>query len=90
MKTVINIKTDKDVKEQAQKIAKELGVPLSTVVNASLKQFVRSREIYFSLAPEMSANLEAALGVAEKDIAAKKNLSSSFRSAEEAIKYLHS
>jgi len=37
MKTLINIKTDRDVKISAQKLAKELGLSLSAVVNAYLK-----------------------------------------------------
>lgn len=48
MKTILNIKTDKDLKEEAKAVAQELGVPLSTVVNAFLKQFVRDREVVFS------------------------------------------
>ncbi|PJC22071.1 MAG: type II toxin-antitoxin system antitoxin, RelB/DinJ family, partial [Candidatus Yonathbacteria bacterium CG_4_9_14_0_2_um_filter_43_16] len=41
MKTaMINIKTDKAVKEEAQKLAAELGFSLSALVTASLKQFV--------------------------------------------------
>jgi addiction module RelB/DinJ family antitoxin len=46
--TILNIKTDKKLKAKAQKVAGELGVPLSTVMNAFLKQFVRDREITFS------------------------------------------
>jgi addiction module RelB/DinJ family antitoxin len=46
--TILNIKTDKKLKADAQKIAGELGVPLSTVMNAFLKQFVRDKEITFS------------------------------------------
>ncbi len=90
MKTVINIKTDKDIKEKAQKIAKELGMPLSTVVNASLKQFVRNKEVYFSLASEITTGLESILSRADKDIVSKTNISPAFRTAEDAIKYLHS
>ena len=51
MKTVLTVKTDVDVKRDAQKLAKEMGVPLSTIVNAQLKQFVRDRRL------EMSAPL---------------------------------
>ena len=40
-KTVLNVKTDKDVKEKAQHVAKELGLPLSTVVNAFLKAYLK-------------------------------------------------
>ncbi len=48
MHTILNIKTDKKLKADAQKVAGELGVPLSTVMNAFLKQFVRDKEITFS------------------------------------------
>lgn len=46
--TILNIKTDKKLKAQAKEVATELGVPLSTVVNAFLKQFVRDKEVTFS------------------------------------------
>lgn len=46
--TILNIKTDKKLKADAQKVASELGVPLSTVMNAFLKQFVRDKEVTFS------------------------------------------
>ena len=48
-KTLISIKVDKEVKEKAQEIARELGFSLSAIVNAYLKQFIRTREVYFSL-----------------------------------------
>ncbi|MBI4118716.1 MAG: type II toxin-antitoxin system RelB/DinJ family antitoxin, partial [Parcubacteria group bacterium] len=51
MKTVINIKTDKDVKKNAQGVAEELGLSLSAVINAYLRQFVRNKEIHFTAAP---------------------------------------
>jgi len=46
--TILNIKTDKKLKREAKDLATELGVPLSTVVNSFLKQFVRDKEITFS------------------------------------------
>ncbi|PIT96830.1 hypothetical protein COT82_01170 [Candidatus Campbellbacteria bacterium CG10_big_fil_rev_8_21_14_0_10_35_52] len=48
MQTILNIKTDKKLKENAKKIAKNIGVPLSTVINSFLKQFVRDEEVTFS------------------------------------------
>jgi len=42
MKTVLNIKTDVEVKERAQALAKHLGIPLSTIVNANLKAFIET------------------------------------------------
>ena len=47
-KTILNIKTEKKLKELAQKTAKKIGVPLATIMNAFLKQFVISEEITFS------------------------------------------
>ena len=47
MKTVINIKTDKKVKDEAKKIAEEMGLSLSAVINAQLKQLVREQEMRF-------------------------------------------
>lgn len=49
--TILNVKTDKKLKEDAKRISSELGVPLGTVVNALLKQFVRDREITLSSNP---------------------------------------
>ncbi len=46
--TILNVKTDKKLKADAKKVSAELGVPLSTVVNAFLKQFVRDKEVTFS------------------------------------------
>jgi len=47
-KTILNIKTDKGLKRAAQETAEELGLPLSTAINAFLKQFVREKEIILS------------------------------------------
>ena len=90
MKTLINIKADKEVKEGAQALAQELGLPLSVVVNAYLKDFIRNRGITISAMPHMSRQLEAIIGRAEKDFAAKKNISPAFSSAKDAIRYLDS
>lgn len=40
-KVILNVRTDAKIKKAAQRAAKELGVPLSVVVNASLRAFVR-------------------------------------------------
>jgi len=48
MNTILNIKTDKRLKQKAKEVADEIGVPLSTVINSFLKQFVRDKEVTFS------------------------------------------
>ena len=89
-KTIVNIKTEKEVKENAQKIARDLGLSLSDVLNASLRNFIRSREVYFSAIPRITPEFERLLGGIEKDIKDRKNLSPVFDSADKAVEYLNS
>ncbi len=88
MKTLINIKTDKEVKEKAQRIAKELGLPLSTVINAYLKEFIRSREVIFSVEPQLRAGIGKLLKQASRDYRAGKSISGPFSTAQEMDAYL--
>ncbi len=46
---MINIKADKDIKKKAQKVARDLGLPLSTVINAYLREFIRTKEVHFAV-----------------------------------------
>jgi len=88
-KTSILIKTDKKVKAAAQKAAKHVGIPLSTILNAYLRQFAREQRIEFG--PEkMSKKLERELATIERDIKTGKNISPGFSSAEDAIAWLRS
>lgn len=89
MKTaMINIKTDAGVKRQAQELAEELGFSLSAIVTASLKQFVRTREVQFSAAYRMTPYLEGVLEEVGKDIKAGRNLSPAFTNVRAASIYL--
>ena len=90
MKTVINIKTDKEVKEGARRVAEELGLSLSAVINAYLRQFILNKEVHFTIAPRMSSELEEFLGQVEEDIKKKRNFSPAFSSGEEMDRYLNS
>ncbi len=45
MNTTLTIKMDKKLRDDAKKTAKDMGIPLTTAVNAMLKQFVRDRVI---------------------------------------------
>ncbi|OGM32007.1 hypothetical protein A2803_02865 [Candidatus Woesebacteria bacterium RIFCSPHIGHO2_01_FULL_44_21] len=88
MNTVIHIKADKEVKENAQSLAKKLGLSLSDVINASLRNFIRTREIVFSDVPQMTPELEKLLDKVEDDIKHNRNLSPEFKTVEEMDKYL--
>ena len=90
MQTVIHIKADKEVKENAANVAKELGLNLSDVINASLRNFIRTREIVFSDTPQMTPELEKLLDKVEDDIKHNRNLVGPFKNAKEANEYLDS
>lgn len=64
MNTTLTIKTDKALKGDAQKVAEILGVPLTTIINAMLRQFVRDKEITLS-AYQPNATTYRALSEAE-------------------------
>lgn len=88
--TVINIKTDKNLKKDAQRLAKNFGLPLSAVVNTYLREFVREKRIIFSEPQTPNAKTRKILDQAVKDIKQGKNLVGPFESAEEMDKCLRS
>ena len=67
MKTQVNLKIDASVKKNAQKRAKELGLSLSAVMNATLSQFARTGELELSVAPRMTPYLENLVKEARAD-----------------------
>ncbi len=53
MKTVVNIRVDEEVKEQAEIILEDLGLNLSSGINLFLKALVRHKGIPFSLVSDI-------------------------------------
>jgi len=49
MTAIINFKTDKKIKIQAQKIAEEMGLNLSDILNIYLRGFIKVKELHISL-----------------------------------------
>ncbi len=88
-KSTINIKADKEVKEKAQKVARNLGMPLSTVINAYLHQFIRTKEVHFYLEGELKPSAKKRLDRLQKEAVEGKNLSPRFKNAKDAIDYLN-
>lgn len=89
MKTVLNVKTDKDVKEKAQALAKHLGIPLSTVVNAYLKEFVYTGEFRIAREPELRPEVKRELRKSLADTKAGKNVSPGFTHVDDAVAWLN-
>lgn len=88
-KTILNIKTDPETKEQLQRFAAELGVPVSAIMNAQIKQMLRDRKIILSTELEPTPYLEKIMKQVEVDLAAGKNMTPAM-DAKEAIVYLDS
>lgn len=51
MHTTFTVKTDKKLHKDAKKTAQKLGIPLTTIINAKLKEFVREQAITVSARP---------------------------------------
>lgn len=90
MTTVIHIKADKEVKKNAQKAAKDLGLTLSDVINAALRNFIRTREVIFSDIPQMTPELEKLVERVEEDVKHGRNISPPYKTAKEFLKALNS
>jgi antitoxin component of RelBE/YafQ-DinJ toxin-antitoxin module len=68
MKTTMTIKIDKVTKEQAQLTAKKLGIPLSTIINAYLREMSATGHVSFSTAEVMTPHLEKLIELSEAEI----------------------
>lgn len=70
----INIRIHPKVKTEAQKIARELGLNLSSVLDAYLRQFIRTKEVYFRLdAEKPTKNLLAQIHASEKEYKSRRH-----------------
>ena len=90
MKTMINVKADTEVKKGAQKIAEDLGLTLSAIINSYLKQLIRNKSIYLSTIPQMTPELEELIGRAREDYKKKRNISPIFSNPKDMDRYLDS
>jgi len=88
MKTTTSIKLDKDVKDSAAKLAEELGLSLSSVVNATLKQFVNERRVVFSAHPEFNEKTAKEIRLIRQEIASGKNVVGPFTDVDAMRDYL--
>ena len=56
MYTTVTIKTEKRLHREAKKTAAELGVPLTTIMNSMLRQFVREQGVVLTTYPTPKAS----------------------------------
>ena len=85
---MLTVKTDKKLKEEAQDLARSLGFPLGTLINAQLRQFVRDRQAIFSepLVPNAKTAKRLRRLIADAD--AGRNMVGPFDAGKELDDYL--
>jgi antitoxin component of RelBE/YafQ-DinJ toxin-antitoxin module len=89
-KAIINVKVNKALKREAQDLADEIGVPLTTIIAASLKEFVRSRSLTVSAFPRLRPEIEQELSEAIADYKNGKNISKVFSKPDDIAGHLSS
>ena len=72
MKTTLTFKIDKDDKERAQTTAKNLGIPLSTILNAYLREMSATGHVAFTATEKMTPQMEKIIEEFQKEMAEGK------------------
>lgn len=84
---VINFTTEEKTKQEAQKVAKKMGISLSMVLNNYLKHFVRAKTVVFNANDEIPNQwLINALKESEEDVKAGRVIT--FKNPQEELEYL--
>lgn len=89
MKTaIINIKSDKSLKQGAEQFARELGISLSDLVNLSLRYVITTRSVTLDLRPAPNRETDMILREELAGIKAHKRASPVFVDTKEAFTWL--
>ena len=67
--TILSLKTKKQVKELAQMRAKQLGIPLGTLVNAFLRDLGQTGEVHFTIAEPITPKMAKIIDKMRAEIA---------------------
>lgn len=87
-KAVLNVKTDAKLKKCAQDVARNLGLPLGTIINRYLQILVIEQRVVFERPEIPNVKTAKILRQAQKDIEAGKNLSPIFTTGAEMDAWL--
>lgn len=85
--TSIHVKVESNIKMQAQKTAEELGLSLSAVMKALLRQFIRTQRLSVGVGEKPSAYMIEALKKSNKEYK-EGNTSPSFANVKDSFKWL--
>lgn len=86
---VVATKIDPHTKKKAQETADELGVPLSVVIKALLKQFIRTKTVILSTTGEIPSDYLIQAIKKARENRKQGKASPIFDNAKDAINYLH-
>ena len=84
---MINVKTDTKLKKRAQEVARDLGLPLGTIINRYLQEFVIDQRVVFQRPEVPNTETRKILKQTHEDIKKGKNIVS-FKSSKEMDNYL--
>ena len=84
----MSIKIDKTLKARAQATAQAMGIPLSTIINAYLRDVVATGHVEFNATERMTPQMERIIGEVEAEIA-RGEVYGPFDSMKEAVASLH-
>src|SRR3989338_2718299 len=63
MKKLLTVKVDEEIKDEAQRVAENLGLPLGTIINGYLRELIRTKSVSFTC----GSNTTKTIGDPEKD-----------------------
>ena len=90
MKTMINIKTDVKIKKEAQKVARQMGIPLSAIINSQLRQLVVDRRATFEAPYKVRLHVARQLEKASEEMDAHPERYKSYTDVGEFTAHLDS
>lgn len=79
----LNVKIDSQVKRELRDFANEVGVPVSSLINGSIRQMLRDRRVVFSTTLEPTASFATDLKRIEGDVKAGRNVSKHYSSVDD-------
>ena len=86
--TMLNVKINKKLKKDIQKIGRNFGIPVSAMVTNALRNIVNTGRVEFTEDFTPNAKTANILDEALKDIKEGKNLSPEFSNMDEMNNYL--
>lgn len=81
----MNIRMDEDTRKKLKDFAGQVGIPATSLVNASIKQMLRNQQLTLTTALEPTPYLKKIIKEAEADYKTGKNISGPFETADEMI-----